>query len=122
MEDEMMFRRSLVITFFSVFTSYANAQTHWLLGTWEGDLVGLRDQNTRRTLIVTSVDPSGGAATGTWAGVSVSIQIVGQTIRLFTGGNNPVELSLGASQSLEGTFTARGGAGRTYPIVMRRRA
>jgi hypothetical protein len=100
-----------------------HAQQHWLIGTWEGELVGTRNSETRRVLRVTAVDVAGGTATGRWGrGDPMTIRISGDTLRFFTGETLPVTLTRTAAGSLDGTIQQSDSGRRPpYTITMTKR-
>jgi hypothetical protein len=101
----------------------------WLVGRWEGEVKGLRSKRgDERILTVTRVE-SDGKVIGGWAsrqaagiGSRADIRVEGDTVRvLITDEKNEVLLQRVAPDRLEGKFTASGGSGRTYNVVMERR-
>ncbi|WP_421994318.1 hypothetical protein [Roseococcus sp.] len=93
-----------------------HAQQHWLIGTWEGELVGSRSSDSRRVLRVSAVDAAAGTATGRWGrGDPMTIRLSGNTVRFFTSDNLPVEMTHTAAGTLEGTIQ-QNDSGRRPPF------
>ena len=101
----------------------------WLVGRWEGEVKGLRSKRgDERILTVTRVE-SDGRVIGGWAsrkaagiGSRAEIRVEGDTVKvLMTDEKNEVLLQRVAPDRLEGKFTASGGSGRSYDVVMQRR-
>lgn len=103
---------------------FAQDKAHWLVGTWVGDIQGMRADKygPTRYLKVGEVKTDGSLAAG-W-GVNEpkvgkdAAKLSGDTIELTTSAGSRVELSRVDDANLQGTFTTTGG--RTYTIRMKK--
>jgi hypothetical protein len=98
----------------------ASAQgAHWLLGTWEGEVVGLAEG--RRTLSVSRQNPDGTFEAVWGRDGAQRLTLRGESLTVMSGNNNPIQLSRAAPNRLEGSFTPGGSARRSYQVVLTRR-
>jgi hypothetical protein len=102
----------------------AQDKAHWLVGTWVGDVEGMRSSKygTTRYMKVGEVQPDGVLKAG-W-GVnepkvgSATATLAEDRVQLMTNENTRVELSKVDDAHLQGTFTPTNG--RAYPIRMKK--
>jgi hypothetical protein len=97
----------------------------WLVGRWEGDVVGLPgEMGTWRILTVERVE-AGGRVVGTWAargrGEGATIRVDGDTVSVLTSFRHTVTLRRTGPNVLQGAFVTTGAAGRSFPVTMTRR-
>lgn len=112
---------SLWLTFsISSFPAYSDA-SHWLVGTWNGQV---ETKNPNRTMIITTVSPDG-AAKGGWGFSndppigSAEINVTGDKVdvRVVNSGSH-VTLEHNASDQLTGSITSD--TGKVLPVVLTR--
>ncbi|MGE0151845.1 MAG: hypothetical protein AB7R90_04455 [Reyranellaceae bacterium] len=92
------------------------AETHWLVGAWEGERknVGARNRTgAERRLVVTSVDAGGASGKGQWivstGTVNVTLAIDGDAVSFTTPGpQGNVYRLLRNDAALQGSWTNQG--------------
>ncbi len=105
-----------------------NAQTHWLIGQWEGDMVGLPPLGpggSRRILRVNAVAPNGASGRGVLIvndnKQNVALKIDGDNVTFATPGSNGVMHDLvRRGNALEGSWLIRG-IGRSGTLRLERK-
>jgi hypothetical protein len=92
---------------------------HWLVGTWQGQVIGLRQGNNTRTMRVRSVAEDG-TLDASWEGTTVPATFRNNELQLTTGAGTVVLLTRGADGNLSGSFTTNRGAGTRYSLIMQK--
>jgi hypothetical protein len=111
----------IILCFFAQSGLGQEAEAHWLIGRWEGNLSGYIGRSSpRRTLRVTEVAPDG-EAKGMWyvTGqrlIAAFIQVEGAHVKIATAGNSLVELTREGDDLLVGKYIPQDG--ETLPVKM----